>query len=262
MVVWSWEEGPNVKPVEVYIGPDARAIDLWGRPVPLEVVGQRTRLPIGPTPLIVEPLNTSLALLQASFQIGPTYVQVHHPEPRPVVTFRNPYSTYLSGEVRLTPPGNWQVEPTVCPFALGPGETFSESLTLTLPPRQISKAHKLDARLILHTPEETELDFPESLTVGLYDISLDASARWDGNDLVVQQSLQNLSPAPVSFSAFCDAAGRARQERFFNHVGPGQVSIQTYVFPRARDLAGSKLPMGVQEIGGERALNQFAEVPR
>lgn len=261
MVVWSWRETAPTEPVELYLGSQPQAIDLWGQPIPLKVVAQRTRLPVGPTPIIVKTLNTPLALLQASYRIAPTYVQVHKPEPRPVVTFRNPYDTRLSGEVRLTPPGNWQVEPTICRFLLEPGEIFAEPITLTLPPRQTAQGYTLDVRLTLHSPESTELCFPEALTVGLCDIGLDATTYWDGDSLVLQQSLQNLSGQPVNFTAFCDAPGYARQERFFSNVAPGEVSIQTYVFPNGRELAGTSLPIGVQEIGGKRSLNQFAEVP-
>jgi len=261
LVIWSWRTEPLREPVELYLGSKPRAIDVWGRSVPLTFNEGRTRLPVGPTPLIVEALHTPLALLQASYRIAPTYVQVHDPEPRPVVTFRNPYDTRLSGEVRLTPPGSWQIEPTVCNFLLEPGETFAEPLTLTLPPRQIAEAHKLDVRVTLHAPERGELHFPESLTVGLLNVVLDATVYWHGNDLIVEQSLHNHAEEPVSFSAFCEPPGRARSEGVFLDVAPGELATQQYVFPSCRELAGTRLHMGIQEIDGDRTLNQFAEVP-
>ena len=262
MVIWTWREQPLAEPVMLYLGDQPRATDLWGRQWPLEVIDERAQIPVGPTPLIIDNMHTPLALLQASYRVAPTYVQMHTPEPRPVVTFRNTYDTQLSGEVKLTPPGSWKVKPAQKSFLLAPGESFSEPLDLLLPPHQIAETHKLDVRLTLFSPEHHELHFPESLTVGLRDIGSDASAYWDGNDLVVKQTLLNFSQNPVSFNTYCNPPGRAREERFFHNIAPGEVSIQTYVFPNSRDLAGSRIPIGISEIGGPRVLNQFAEVPQ
>ncbi len=262
LIIWSWQEKPLDQTVDLYIGPHPRAINIWGESWPLEVKDGRTRIPVGPTPLIVESLHTPLALLQASYRVAPTYVQMHTPEPRPVITFRNTYGMSLVGEVRLAPPGNWLVKPMQRSFKLAPGETFAMPLTLMLPPRQIAQTHELGVHLTLHTPEAGELHFLESLTVGLSDIDLESLAYWDGNDLIIKQSLRNLSDGIVSFNTYCDPPGRAREERFFNDIAPGEVSIQTYVIPNGRDLAGMRIPMGIVEIDGPRSLNQFAEVPQ
>ena len=262
MVVWSWRDQPPTEPVELYLGPSPRAIDIWGQPVTLGTSGDRTRLPAGPTPLIIEELHTPLALLQASYRVAPTYVQVHEPEPRPVLTFRNTYDTRLTGEVRLNPPGSWLVEPAVRSFQLEPGETFVQPLTLTLPPRQVAQTHELEIRLTLHAPESAELRFVEALRVGLREIGLEATAYWQGDNLAVEQSLRNLSNRVVSFTAFCEPPGRARVEGIFLDVAPGEASTLTYLFEHSRDLAGARLHLGIQEIDGGRSLNQFADVPQ
>lgn len=262
MVIWSWRERPSPNPVELYLGPNPRAIDIWGQSVPLEITRGRTRLPVGPTPLIVEALHTPLALLQASYRVAPTQVQLHEPEPRPVLTFRNTYDAPLSGEVQFIPPGDWQIEPSARAFRLEPGETFTQPLAFTFPPRQIAQDYELGVRLVLHAPETAELRFGESLTVGLPEIGLETTAYWQGDDLVVEQSLRNNSDQPVSFAAFCEPPGRARVEGEFLDVMPGAFATQAYSFPKSRaDLAGTILHVGIQEIDGPRALNQFAEVP-
>ncbi|MBU0618489.1 MAG: hypothetical protein KKI02_12295, partial [Planctomycetes bacterium] len=262
LVIWSWREDPPADPVELYLGPDAHAVTIWGQRHPLEVEKGRARIPVGPTPLIVDSVDTPLALLQASYDVRPTYVQLHRPEPRPVVTFRNTFDSPLSGEIRLTPPDDWQVKPVQRSFVLSPGETFTEPLTLTPPPRQTARTHDLGVLLILHTPQAAELHLPALLTVGLRDINLDATACWSGDDLILRQSLRNLSDETVSFNAYCDPPGRARQERFFRNVAPGESAVQTYVLPEARYLAGRRIPLGIDEIEGPRNLNQFAEVPQ
>lgn len=260
-VIWSWRDGGAAEPVELYLGPNPRAADLWGRSVPLEVVDGRTRLPVGATPIIVEQLHTPLALLQASYDVVPTRIQVHDPEPRPVLTFCNTFDTRLAGEVRLSAPEKWKVVPDQRSFVLEPGETFCQPLTLILPPRQIAQSYDLGVQLHLRSPERAELSFVEPLVVELRDIVVNAAVYWESDALIVEQSLRNLSRRAVSFDTYCDAPARARQEGQFLEVRPGELAIQRYTFPNSRELHGARLSLGIDEIGGQRTLIQFADAP-
>ena len=262
MVTWSWKTDEQPEYVELYLGDDPQAYDAWAHRVDIELVDGRARIPVGPTPLIVTNLDTPLALLQASYRVDPTYVQTHATEPYPTLMFSNPYPQTLSGEIVITPPAEWNVDAPVRSFVLPPGESLSEVMRLYLPPRQMARVYDLDIKIKLHSPRQAELHFVQPLTVGLREVSLNSSMYWSTDDLIVEQSLHNLSPDPVSFTAFCDAPGHARQERFFSDVAPGEVAIRTYTFRNARKLEGCNLLLGVQEIDGERSLNQFAEVSR
>jgi len=178
-----------------------------------------------------------------------------------VLTFSNTFDQRMSGQLRITPPPNWSVDPAERDFTLEPGATFSLPLALTIPPRQVACSHPLLVSLTLHAPLAATLRFSETLTVGLRDVRLESVVFWQGDDLAVEQTLCNLSATPVSFTAYCRAPGRPLQETEFLHVWPGQFSTRTYLFPRSRDLAGTTLHVGVSEIGGPRRLHQFAEVP-
>ncbi len=261
LVIWTWRDRPLPRPVELYLGPGPVAYTIDGQRVPLTVRNKRTLLPVGPDPLIVTDLQPELVRLQASYNVSPRHIESHEADKGPVITFQNPYRQQLSGEILLTPPGNWQVEPAVIPFVLEPGEIFSQPLALALPPREIAKTHQLMVRMRLHSPDETELDFREPITIGLNGIVLNCRAWWEGDTLVVEQSLRNISSDPVSFSSYCEPPGRARVEGEFLDVAPGELAMQTYVFPNAADLAGVNIPTGVQEINGRRSLDQFAEAP-
>ena len=262
MVIWSWRCSEDPKYAELYLGDHPRAVDAWARPVPLELVDGRARIPVTPTPLIVTDLDTPLALLQASYRVEPTYVQTHATGPYPTLMFSNPYPQVLSGEIVITPPPEWNIDAPVRSFVLTPGQGLTEVMRLSLPPRQMARMYDLDIKIKLHSPRQAELHFVQPLTVGLREVSLNSSMYWETENLVVEQSLHNLSPDSVSFTAFCDAPGHARQERFFSNIAPGEVAIRTYTFRNARELTGCNLLLGVQEIEGERSLNQFAEVPR
>ncbi len=262
MVIWSWRAQRDARPVELYLGPAPRAVALDGRPIPVPVREHRAVLPVGPDPLIVVNLHAELARLQASYRVSPHHIEAHEPDLGPVVEFVNPYRQRLSGEVLLTPPGNWQVKPASIPFQLEPGETFSQPLALALPPREIARTHQLNVRLKLNAPERADLAFREPITIGLNGIVLKCRAHWDHDTLIVEQSLRNISEEPVSFSAYCEPPGRARVEREFLDIKPGELAVQTYVFPDAGDLAGVNVPAGIQEINGKRSLDQFAQAPQ
>jgi hypothetical protein len=147
-------------------------------------------------------------------------------------------------------------------FDVGPGETFEHVLELIMPPRQLAARHELTARMSVKSPAAAALKFVVPITVGLRDILLEAQVWWVGNDLMVQQLLRNLSDKPVSFTAFCQAPARARAEQAFLDVAPGDAAVRPYRFADARELAGSNLHLGIQEIRGERVLDQLVEVPR
>jgi hypothetical protein len=111
-------------------------------------------------------------------------------------------------------------------------------------------------------PRPVSLTFRTPVSVRLSGLNVDAKARWEGDDLIVEQSLENQCGAPVRFSAFCDAKRRARQQRAFLDVVSGETRVERYVYPQARDLAGTTLYLGIREIQGTRRLEQLVDVPR
>lgn len=262
MVIWSWCESDGGQPVYLYLGPSPQAIDLLGRPVPIERRGEQARLMIGPEPIIVEGLHTALALLQASFRVAPTFLQAHNHDTKPILTFRNPYWNTLSGEATFHVPAGWEVLPRVIPFELAPGQTLEQALDVVLPPRELASGYDLGVRLRLRAPEEAELTFTQRLDVGLRDILVEARARWEGTTLIVEQSIRNLSTDRIRFSGFCETPRRARAEALFLDIPHGESQTALYVYPDSRDLAGAQVHVGVREIRGLRRLDQLVEVPK
>jgi hypothetical protein len=262
LVAWTWEQ--PVGPVEVglYLGEAAWTVELNGAPQALEFDGPLARVRLAPMPLIIEDVDAPLLLLQDSFRVEPASIQLHEPEPRPVLMLRNYYDAELAGTIDLHLPPAWEVSPNPIRVQLGPGQSLAQTLRFTIPPRQIASEQTLGVDVHLLRPRPVRLHFDPRLLIELNDIVVKAAVWWDGSDLVVEQSLRNLSPQPVSFNAFCQASLRAQLEGVFLNVPPGDVRVQTYRLPAARDLAGTKLWMGIQEIGGRRTLDQLVAVPR
>lgn len=262
MVLWSWRADAATSTLDLYLGDAPHVIDIWGQPIPVSVDRRRTRLEVGEAPLIVDGMDSPQALFQASFRISPTSVQQHAPEPLPVVRFRNPYSERIAGRMSITPPQDWELNPASVSFELEPGAELEHDLAFTLPPRQPASVHDLKVHISVLSPERAEFDFTERLSVGLEDIDVINIPRWQGTALHVEQTLVNRSTKPVRFESFCVAKNRQRADGLFIDVPPGGRLSQIYVFTDASDLAGSLLHMGIQEIRGDRRLNQLVEVPR
>ncbi|MBI5865274.1 MAG: hypothetical protein HZB38_12340 [Planctomycetes bacterium] len=261
MVLWSWRPDAQTTRVEMYLGPSPQVTTLLGSQLPNRMSGGSTILEVNSAPLIVTGLHSSQALLQASFRVAPRNLQLHDPESRPTVMFRNPYSMPLVGDMIVRPPEDWKIVESTTHFELAPGESLTQPLSFVVPPQQLASTHGFQVKLRLRTPEDATLDFSERLTIGLNDIELTTVPSWHGEDLYVEQSLRNRSDRPVSFMGFCAAPNRPRAEAIFAEVGAGESMSRTYVFTRSRDLAIRRLHMGVREIRGDRRLNQLVDVP-
>ena len=259
-LVWTWRARPPAEPIGLYLGPEPTLIDLWGRQTVLELQDGRAMVPLSSMPLIIDHIETSLALLQASFLVEPAFVQLHNPEPRPVLRLRNHYERELIGTISFILPEYWCMQPDRISFDLAPGEALQQTLNLELPPRQIAATIPIDVNVELESPITDVLKFEVPITVGLQNIQVDVRTYWEEDGLVVDQVLYNQTSQPVSFSAYCRAPLRSQLEGAFLDVGPGERQIQSYFYPSSRSLAGSSLLVGVREIQGHRSLDQLVEI--
>lgn len=262
LAVWTWQQDSDAATADLYVGVGASAYELSGAPRPLEFDGPLAHVPLTAVPLIVTGVDAPLLLLQDSFQIAPTFIQSHDLAAAPVLSLHNPYAVALSGTIELQASSGWEVTPNPVHVDLAPGQILTQALAIRIPPRPIAGQRQLEVDFRLSQPERVALHFTVPLELGLQDLALEASAWWDGDDLLVEQSLRNLSSVPVSFNAFCQPPEHAQLEGAFLDVPPGEVRMHTYRLPAARALAGARLWMGIAEIGGHRALDQLVSIPR
>jgi hypothetical protein len=261
LVAWTWEQRATPRTVDLYVGREARLVTLAGETLPLATHNDRAQVPLSEMPIILTNVDAPLVLLQRSFAISPAFIQLHNPEPRPVLMLQNHYPTELIGRIELTPPPTWDVTPTPIRLELAPGETARETLQFTVPPRHIASEQTLGVDLHVTQPRLIDVHFDVVLEIGLKEIVVTGSAWWEGNDLIVEQTLHNFSPRIVSFNGFCQALHRPRREGVFLDMPPGESVVRQYRFPAARDLAGSQVWIGISEIGGRRTLDQLVAVP-
>ena len=261
LVLWTWRDRPRPEPVSLYLGPRTRAIDLWGRPLKLEHRDWLVRVPVGPTPILLDRIEVGLAVLQASYRLSPDEVIIDRPQQQPVIRFVNPFDNRMSGTLAIRGPATWSIEPDSVGFVLEPHQRFEQRLEVRLPPEPLAGDEPLRVEMDVEAPLEARLRFDETISIGLSDVRVEGTARWEGRDLIVEQTLRNRSDKAVAFTAFAEPPGRARAEGLFLNVLPGETSLLTYVFPDAAELAGETVFMGIREIRGRRALHMLVPIP-
>lgn len=261
LVLWTWAASAPEEPIELYVGPAATARELSGQRRPLDIDGPKARIPLGPMPLIIENVDAPLLLMQNSFKVEPAFIQLHEPDPRPVLALRNTYRSEIAGTITLYPPQEWHVEPNPIRMLLSPGEALAQTLYFSIPPRTIARERVLHVKVQMLRPDLVNLEFDVPLQIGLKDVTMKTTMQWEGNALVVEQTVQNLAPYPLSFTTFCQAPERARMEGVLLDVPPGDARTQIYHLPNARDLRDGTLWMGIDEIEGRRTLDQLVAVP-
>lgn len=261
MVAWTWRDRPLSDPLRVYLGDQPRMIDIWGNRSELRVDQGRTLLPLSPMPIIVDGVEAPLAHLAASFSIFPDHLDPSEPDRTPTIRFTNTFETTLVGRFEISGPSSWRVSPQAVEFSIPAGESLERPLSIVTPPRQVATTETVRITMQIRSPADARLQFETPLTVGLRDIQVHATARWEGPDLLVEQTLRNQSRQTVSFTGSCDAPLRPRIERAFMEVPPGEYRTQRYLIRDARELSGRRIRLGVNEIRGTRTLEQLVDIP-
>ncbi len=261
LAAWTWQPEPVTASARLCLGKRAVGVDLWGRTIPLETDGLRTRVPLSGCPLLVVDVDAGLLLVENSFRIEPAFIQLHEPDVRPVLTLRNHFGRELAATLVIHAPPGWSLHPTTVPLTVQPGADFALPLALTPPARQVVGDVPLGLELSIDRPEPARLRFDVPLRVGLRDLDLDARTRWDGDDLIIEHTLANRSPAAVSFAAFCEVAGRARREAVLLDVMPGEARRTVYRMPKARSATVRQAWIGLREIRGPRTADQLVDFP-
>ena len=74
------------------------------------------------------------------------------------------------------------------------------------------------------------------------------------HDLVVQQTVTNLSPVPLDVQAYAMVPGAARQQRFIMNLPPGQSTVKRFTFPGS--TRGQTAVLGLRQADGKVLLTK------
>jgi len=95
-----------------------------------------------------------------------------------------------------------------------------------------------------------------SLFVGLGDVTVELNT-WLNEDggLVVEQQLINNTKQRLSFNCLLFAPNRRRLRQQLFDIGPGRTT-RAYLLANGKELTGKTLWLRVEQLGGDRLLNE------
>lgn len=256
MVVWN--ETSIHEPV--FLGPDVRQVDVWGRerPVPIETEDGRPvqRLAVHSVPTFVTGLSLPLVRWQMSVAFDRSELaSVFGREQAATFRFRNSFTQGLGGEVTLVVPPVWDVTPMRIPFKAAADELREETIEVLLRADANSGPQRVRLDFDLTAERNYKFSVYRTIRVGLDDVKVKLTTRLDeqGN-LLIEQTLINTTDEFVNFNCLLFVPDRRRMRKQVLNLGRGQTT-DTFVLPQGRELIGRPLLLRAEEIGGLRVLN-------
>jgi hypothetical protein len=265
LVLWDRGSTAGVKQLAINLGERPLQLDLWGNPIPL-LTGEdgrtngKTPVALGPMPVLLVDIDASIAMLRASVAIDRPLIESSFQPHTRRLRFSNPYKIAITGSLRLKGPLGWVINPPTHTFSLNPGETFDRELTIEFPYNSYAGARVITAEFAVQADKTSTFSVPITLQLGLSDIGMQTLALRDGNDVIVQQVIQNYGELPINYSSFAIFPGQARQERLITNLAPGRTTLKRYRFTDVKIAPGIKIRVGVKELNGSRILNDEVEI--
>jgi hypothetical protein len=265
LALWDRGNTPGTKQLPLNLGDRPRRVDLCGNVTPLLNPDVRraagtTELTVGAMPILLVDIDAELALFRASVAIDRPLIESSFQAHTRRLRFTNPYKTAIGGTVRLRAPHGWTLNPPTHSFNLNPGETYDHELSIEFPYNSYAGPKTIDAEIALQADRSVNLTVPLALQLGLSDVGMQTMAIREGNDVVVQQTLQNYGDRSIDYTAFAIFPGQARQERLVTNLGAGRSTIKRYRFNNVTLDRGTRIRVGVKELNGSRILNDEVEL--
>lgn len=252
VVIW------NNEPVDedLFLGDESVVTDVLGRriQVPVTEGGQRAKLRVGPSPLLVRHFPEPIARWMAAVGFEKGRLPSKTGKQRETIRGINTFRQGVNGWVRIVVPKDWKVEPAEARFALASGDKLDIPITLELP----SNTSQGRQRLVLdfNMPPYAFRVYRE-YEVGLGDVVLSvADTKLENGDLQVRQFIDNNTKPEEKLNFECNlyVPMRKRMQRVVTKLSHGR-DTQVYVIPGAESLRGRELQLRAEQIGGQRVLN-------
>lgn len=252
MVAWSERRCQAV----VYLGPQIRQLDMWGRPGAIAARERGQVLDLGPLPVFITGLHLPIARWSLDLKLAQTRIPSICDRPHAnALRLKSSFDQALTGRALLVGPDGWTIAPNRIEIRLGPNESFEQPIQITLSPDATSGRQTLRVDFELQADRLYTFSVQRAVEVGLDDVVLEVHTRMDPHgELEVEQRLINNSDRPVSFRCQLFAPGRQLQKADVFDLAPGR-AVRTYRFAEGESLLGRKLWLRAEEIGGPRTLN-------
>lgn len=241
----------------IFLGDDARQIDVWGREQPLVTGDHGPVFHVGPLPSLLMGASEPIVRWNLDFTFSqPRMASMFGVPHENEFVVKNFFPQGVGGEVKLLTPESWKTYPRITKFKLGAGEELRQPFTITLPFDATAGRHEVRVDVRIEGDRACQFSIYRSLEVGFGDVELEVSSHLNAQgELEVEQKFTNHEQEPVSFKCMLFAPERRRLVAQVIRLGQAQ-ETKVYRFPHGSDLVGKTLLLRAEEINGHRILNQ------
>jgi hypothetical protein len=267
LVAWASQPGADGSELNLYMGPDPVAVDVWGNRTPIPLVGGKHRLAVPDTPVFITGIDARLAMFRAGFSIDDPFIESTQTLHDRVITLTNPWPMTISGHMQITGPKGWTSKPSRHFFSIASGRSVTLPAALSFPVSEVAGTKQLSARFEFTTDEPIVIDMALPIEVGLRDVTFNATVALvpgeapGTEDATVAAVVTNTGTGGLSLYIFANLRGHPIQERIITQLEPGQTAVRRFRFLDAGQmLRDGAMRLGVREVNGPRMLNQRLSV--
>lgn len=249
-----WNDRPTME--RLYLGDDARQIDLSGRQsTPRQSDGEQL-FSVGPLPTFATGVFLPVARWRMSMAIEPAQLASVFGRPQTAsLKFQNFFPQGANGTVVIHAPEVWEISPRQMSFELAAGEPCEQRFQVILGAGAASGKQTVRADFEVTADRLYKFSVFRELEVGLGDVYMELSSSLDENgDLVVRQDFINETDEPITFNCLLFAPDRRRIRKQIIRQRTGRQTT-VYRLAEGERLVGKTLVLRAEEIGGDRILN-------
>ncbi len=263
LVAWAGRASPEDAKLDLLLGSDPIAVDVWGNEEPIPLVKGKHRLDIPQTPVFITGIDPQLAMFRAGFQIDQPFIESTQTLHERLITLTNPWPMTISGHMQITGPDGWSSQPSRHFFSIAAGRSVTLPVALSFPVSEVAGPNKLTARFDFTADREMTIDMSLPIEVGLKDVKFNATIALIPGEVPGTQNasaaavVTNTGTKVLSLYVFANLRGHPIQERIISNLEPGQTAVRRFRFQDAgQALHDGAMRVAVREVNGPRILNQ------
>jgi hypothetical protein len=263
LAVWNRAAEPGADRLDMFLGAEPVAIDLWGNRTPVPLENNRHVLQLTQAPLFIEGIDPALAMFRATFKLDRPFIESAQTRHQRVLRLANPWNRTISGQFHLVEPADWQISPRRQFFSIAAGATAEFPVELAFPVSELSGPKTLAARFDFVADQRYVVDISTDMEVGLHNVVFDATLSLAANpetgkqDAAITMLITNTGNDTLALYAFANLVGYPRQERIVSHLQAGQSIVRRFTFPDAvKAMQTHTVRVGLRETNGPAVLNK------
>jgi hypothetical protein len=248
----AWRDADQA-PLETVIADGAaraNCVDIQGHVDRLTMTPDGAALPLGPAPTIFAPVSAWRMKTMASFRLDDPAVAASARRHRRTLRLVNHRPGPLAGDLKLSVPWGWTIEPRLIPLKLDVGEKIELDVALTAPTNQPVVDTQLVGRLIGPGLDAPQLVLRAPFSVDSPGLDVNVLTRLDADRLRVIQRVSNHSGRTLDLRGLVIVPRRPRTTRLFGPLADGETVVREYEIEQAADLAGQAIRVSVEQIDG------------